>query len=180
MRKNHNLPSYVAFVNLVKAYNTANHELLLTLLEKCGAPPCFVLAVEQMYQNLVVDLKIEKEVQELPHSVDVRQGNNMALVLFLFLMSAFVETLEVKWKNTGIEVCTIQSVIGEKLTNGEGKLQGHLPKDYLSKALTAVEILQCLYVDNRAFIFASCADLARGLELVYKHFGRLGLKMHIG
>ncbi len=64
MRKNHSLPSYVAFVDLVKAYDTANNELLLTLLEKYGALLCFVSAVERMYQDLVVVvLKIEKEVQ---------------------------------------------------------------------------------------------------------------------
>jgi hypothetical protein len=37
MRKNHNLPSYVAyvaFVDLVKAYDMANHNLLLDLLER--------------------------------------------------------------------------------------------------------------------------------------------------
>ncbi len=102
MRKNHNLLSYVAFVDLVKAYDTANHKLLLTLLKKYGAPPCFLSAVKQMYQNLVVVLKIEKKVQELPQSVCVRQDNNMSPVLFLFLMSAFVETLEVEWKNAGI------------------------------------------------------------------------------
>ncbi len=39
MRKNHNLPSYVAFVDLVKAYNTANHSLLLDILERFGALP---------------------------------------------------------------------------------------------------------------------------------------------
>ncbi len=60
-----------------------------------------------MYQNLVIVLKIEKEVQELPQSVGVRQGNNMAVVLFLFLMSAFAEILEVEWKNAGIEVCMV-------------------------------------------------------------------------
>ncbi len=62
MCKNHDLPSYVAFVDLVKAYGTANHELLLTLLKKYGAPPRFVSAVERMYQDLVVVLKMEKEV----------------------------------------------------------------------------------------------------------------------
>jgi hypothetical protein len=31
--KNFNLPSFVAFVDLVKAYNTANHNLLLKVLE---------------------------------------------------------------------------------------------------------------------------------------------------
>ena len=39
MRKNHDRQSYVAFVDLVKEYDTANHELLLSLLEKYGAPP---------------------------------------------------------------------------------------------------------------------------------------------
>jgi hypothetical protein len=38
----------------------------------------------------------------------------MAPVLFLFLMSAFAETLETEWKNAGIGVCRVQSVIGEK------------------------------------------------------------------
>jgi hypothetical protein len=57
-----------------------------------------------MYQNLVFVLKIEKEVQELPQSVGVQQGKNMAPVLFLFLMSDFAETLKVEWKNAGRSV----------------------------------------------------------------------------
>jgi hypothetical protein len=43
-----------------------------------------------------------------------------------------------------------------------------------------VEILQCLYVDDGAFIFATRADLTKGLDLIYKHFACLGLKIHIG
>jgi hypothetical protein len=55
----------------------------------------------------VVVLKIEKETVELPQSDGVRQGDNMAPVLFLFLMSAFAETLEIEWKAAGINVCTV-------------------------------------------------------------------------
>ena len=43
--KNHDLPSFVAFVDLVKAYDTANHELLVKILERYGAPPKFVAAI---------------------------------------------------------------------------------------------------------------------------------------
>jgi hypothetical protein len=57
----------------------------------------------------------------------------MAPVLFLFLMSAFAETLKIEWKNSSISVCTVQSVIGTDLANGRGKLRGHKPKDYLSR-----------------------------------------------
>jgi hypothetical protein len=104
----------------------------------------------------------------------------MVPVLFLFLMSAFAETLETEWKNAGIGICTVQSVIGKRLLAGKGKLRGHLPKDYLSQGLTAVAILQCLYVDDGAFIFTSCTDLKKGLTLIHKHFEQLGLEMHIG
>ena len=40
-RHNHDLASYVGFVDLVKAYNTANHVLLVDILCKYGAPPKF-------------------------------------------------------------------------------------------------------------------------------------------
>jgi hypothetical protein len=74
-----------------------------------------------------------EESCQLTQSVGVRQGDdNMAPVLFLFLMSAFAETLGTEWKSAGFGVCTVQSVIGEKLLAGKGKLRGHLPKDYLS------------------------------------------------
>jgi hypothetical protein len=70
MQKNHNLPPYIACVNLVKAYDMSNHDLL-HILKQYGAPPQFVSAVKQIYQDLVVVLKIEKRVVELPQSVGV-------------------------------------------------------------------------------------------------------------
>ena len=71
MRKNHNMDSYVGFVDLVKAYNTANHKLLLEILKKYGAPPKFVSVVERMYQDLAVVLKIGKCVEEIIQEVGV-------------------------------------------------------------------------------------------------------------
>jgi hypothetical protein len=71
----------------------------------------------------------------------------------------FAETLEAEWKNAGIEVFTVQSYVGKKLMSGEGKLRGHLSKEYLARTLTAIKNLQCLYVDDGAFIFASPADM---------------------
>jgi hypothetical protein len=37
-RRNHDLASYVGFIDLVKAYDMANHDLLLRILERYGAP----------------------------------------------------------------------------------------------------------------------------------------------
>ena len=171
LQKNHTLPSHVAFADLVKAYDTANnHNILLNILEQYGAPPRFIAAVARIYRDLIVVLKIEKEIVELPQTVGVRQGDNMAPVLFLFLMSAFAETLEVAWREAGIEVCTVRSVTGTRLTAGN-----------LARNLTAVEIFQCfLYVDYGAFISSSRDNLIQGIDLIHHHFARLGLEMHIG
>ncbi len=89
---------FVAFVDLVKAYDTANHDLLLKILKKYGAPPKFVAAIKTMYTDLTVVLKIDKEICGILQSMGVRQGDNMAPVLFLFLVSAAAETLELAWK----------------------------------------------------------------------------------
>ncbi len=39
LRRQHNLYTYVIFADLVKAYNTYNHKLILEILEQYGAPP---------------------------------------------------------------------------------------------------------------------------------------------
>ena len=38
-RQNHYLPTYVAFVDLVKAFDTVDHALMIQILKKYGAPP---------------------------------------------------------------------------------------------------------------------------------------------
>jgi hypothetical protein len=113
--KNHHLLLFVAFVDLVKIYDIANHDLLLCIFKKYGAPPKFVASIHTMYISLVVILKFEKEIQEILQSIGVHQGNNMAPLLFLFLMSAAAETLEVKWCEAGIAVLKVAHTCDDKL-----------------------------------------------------------------
>jgi hypothetical protein len=61
----------VGFVDLVKAYATANHDLLLRILKRYGAPPKFVASIQSIYTNSVCMLKIEKITAEIPQSVGV-------------------------------------------------------------------------------------------------------------
>jgi hypothetical protein len=97
------------------------------------------------------------EVTKIPQSVGVCQGDNMAPVLFLFLMTAFVETLELVWKQQDIPVLSVMTAAGADLI--DGKICNHTPAMFRSNKLTAYEILQCLYVDDGAFPFGSREDL---------------------
>jgi hypothetical protein len=127
----------------------------LTFLRSMVPPPRFIATIKKCYQDLTIVLKIKKEVIKLPQTVGVRQGNNMAPVLFLFLMSAFTKTLETEWRITGIDIRNVHLVTGLDLAACKGIIRGHLPKEYLSRTLTAIYILQCLYIDNGAFNFSS-------------------------
>jgi hypothetical protein len=46
--------------------------------------------------------------------------------------------------------------------------------------LSAYKIFQCLYVDDGAFPFDTQDILSKGMNLVFKHFARFGLEMHMG
>jgi hypothetical protein len=44
--------------------------------------------IERLYKDAEIEIKIGKENRTIPYSVGVKQGDNMAPVLFLFLMQA--------------------------------------------------------------------------------------------
>ncbi len=177
-RRNHDLAMYVGYVDLVKAYDMANHTLLLCIFERYGAPPKFVAAIQMIYTDNICMLKIEKEIFEIPQSVGIHQGDNMAPVLFLFLMMAFAETLEIVWRQQEIPIVSVMVAKGDNMING--KICSHTLTMFKLTKLTGYKILQCLYVDDGAFLFGMRGDLQRGMDLIYHHFGRFGSEMHIG
>ena len=89
-RHNHDLPTYVAFADLVKAFDTVDHTLMLQILKKYGAPPKLRSSVARMYQDLKVVLNIGKTEETISLTVVVRQGYCMTPVLFLSMVMAFV------------------------------------------------------------------------------------------
>ena len=63
-RQNHDLATYVGFVYLVKAYNTANHKLLLRILEQNRAPPNSLRQSKHYTPTTYVSSKLKKKKQK--------------------------------------------------------------------------------------------------------------------
>ncbi len=119
-------------------------------------------------------MKIGREKAEIDQEVGVRQGDNVSSVIFLFLMSAFAETLEKEWKQS-----SLPEAIFKNVTNAsKGQLTGHL-KGSAKRGLDLI-IHQILYIDNGAFLFEMREDATLGLNLINKVYAKLGLEMHIG
>eukprot|EP00978_Attheya_sp_CCMP212_P004001 scaffold8535_cov32-Attheya_sp.AAC.1 len=107
LRRNHNLPTWALFVDLVKAFDTANHALMYRILEKYGVPPQLCNVIKSLYEDASVNLKVgTADPRSTPYTVGVKQGDAMAPVLFLFLIQAFAETLEEEWEEAEIDIPT--------------------------------------------------------------------------
>jgi hypothetical protein len=87
-RRYHNKETWALFVDLVNAYDTINHKLLFALLEQYVVPPRLAKAIQQLYTSVNVTLQIGKEKRFVSYTVGIQQGNNMAPILFLFVMQA--------------------------------------------------------------------------------------------
>ena len=104
---------------LVKAYDTANHKLMFDILKKYGAPPKLVSAIERMYTDLKVVLKIGKEITKINQTVGVRQGDPMSPVLFLFIIASLPETLEQEWEKADIPKASFHHTPLHNLQKGQ-------------------------------------------------------------
>ena len=129
-----------------------------------------------MYQDLKVVLKIEKIEEKMSQTVGVRQVDCMAPVLFLFMVMVFSETLETEWIKADLKMINLRQHTHS--THDVGKLTVHKKKCF--EQGTLLSLFCVLYVDNGALTFEYRDQLTRGLNLIYQHFTRFGLEMHIG
>jgi hypothetical protein len=175
LRRNHNMETWGLFVDLVKAFDTANHDLLYEILEIYGVPPQLLDVIKRLYDGASVNLKIgEAEPRSIPYTVGVKQGDAMAPVLFLFLIQAFAETIEEEWEKAEIEIPSFN--FHRNRERPIGRLVGQRTQ---SKG-TLILLNNLLYVDDGAFIFTNREDMEKAAGLIFDHFAKFGLIMHIG
>jgi hypothetical protein len=122
---------------------------------------------------LNVVIKIGKKEKKIKQEVGVRQGDNVSSVIFLFLVSAFAETLEKEWTSNNIPQTEFKNITNMP----EGQLTGHT-RENLQRGINLI-IHQILYINDGAFFFQTREDAERGLEMIHKVFALFGLEMHI-
>ena len=72
-RKEHNLPTDVLFVDLVKAFNTINYDFLFKVLKKYGYPPALIDVITRMYHNFNLEFAVGKASKSIPYTIGVHR-----------------------------------------------------------------------------------------------------------
>jgi hypothetical protein len=66
-RKQHGKNTWAIFVDLVKAFDTADHKLLFMILKKYGFPDSLISVIEKMYKDSVVIFKTGSKTRDIPY-----------------------------------------------------------------------------------------------------------------
>jgi hypothetical protein len=82
-------------------------------------PPKICKVIGRLYKDLKVVFVLGKHKVTIHQSVGVRQGDNMAPVLFLFLMADFHDLLEDAFDEEGVERISVLKESDETFRKGQ-------------------------------------------------------------
>lgn len=85
----HNQDLFVAFIDLAKAFDTVNRDLLWQILERFGTPPKFLSVLKKLHEDTQATVLAYGERSEpFNINVGVKQGCVIAPVIFNVFMAA--------------------------------------------------------------------------------------------
>ena len=90
-RKEHGLGTWVAFIDLVKAFDSVPRDILWEVLAKFGVPDGMIRVIQALYMDIKIDTTIDGVQIDIQNKVGVKQGAKESPVLFNFVIQAAME-----------------------------------------------------------------------------------------
>jgi hypothetical protein len=163
LRHKHMLPTWALFVDLVKAFDTIDRELMFQILAKFGIPESMIYVIRRLYDENQIKLSVGTEKGSVKNTIGVKQGNDMAAVLFIIVMQAMAETLTPLWQHA--EIVTPEFRFHKETKSCYGKMKGQCT----TTKGTAFNLFLSLYVDDGSFLFENKRALEKGTSILYHH-----------
>jgi hypothetical protein len=177
-RRHHGKETYALFIDIVKAFDSVNHKALYAILGKFGIPEELIKIIKKkkMYTGCSVQIKVGKEKREIEYTSGVQQGDNMAGILFLFVIQAATETY------VPIQMPEEESIEFRyfKIQREEKKQRGKLVGQNTTSKGEKLHINNSLYMDDGAFLFTTLQALQTNAQEIFNHFAKFGLLVHVG
>lgn len=161
---------FMAFVDLSKAFDTVQRDLLWDILLRFGCPSKFVNILRQFHDGMNARVTIGgQESASFPVCTGVRQGCVLAPVLFNIFLLCVTQLLHKEIEdNSGVTVVY--------------RLDGNLFNIRRLQATTKlhrVRVLELQYADDCALVAHTPQDLQAVLDAAVKAYSRMGLTINI-
>ena len=161
---------YVAFVDLSKAFDSVDRELLWKILEKSGCPPRFTQVVRGLHDGMKLQVRYGGDVSE-PFAVSrgVKQGCVLAPVLFNIYVQCVTRMLSALLDRD--HLITLNYRTDRSLFD--------LQKLKAKTKISQTNLLELQYADDCALVADSAQNLQDVLNSVSRLYTRLGLKINV-
>ncbi|CAF4889151.1 unnamed protein product [Pieris macdunnoughi] len=97
-----NCPLYLGFVDYAKAFDTISHKSMWQALGECNVPYEIIELIQNIYQQSVSRVKLDRIGPEIKICRGVRQGDPLSPRIFITVLQSVMKTLQ--WEKKGIEI----------------------------------------------------------------------------
>ena len=160
------IPLYMCFVDLQKAYDSVDRELLWKVLARAGVPAEMVAVIRQFHDGMRARVRMDDgELSDwFLVTQGLRQGCVLSPLLFNVFFAAALEVVIVRFsEDDGI----MQNLVFLKEETGAGT---ETPLDRVRRAVWGM-----LYADDAGVVSRSADGLARMMTIIVQVFGEFGL-----
>jgi hypothetical protein len=168
-RKEHGHDTWVAFIDLVKAFDTISREILWVVLRKLGCPERFVARIKALHDTVIILIRKGDDEIRVRSWAGVRQGDILGPPLFNLYMAAVLFTFRKLKTTSDCEFLTDPSA-GSFVIHGRKRQ---------TKGDTVV-VNEVMYADDTGLLNRTRNDLTLDLRLIRVHFVAFGMNMHAG
>ena len=170
-RREHKKGTWVLFLDLIKAFPSVSRTALPLILAKFGAPPRLVRIIKRLHTDVVAKFKVGDEEVEIENTSGTKQGDPLAAILFLFVIQACLETMDIPKLQFFTATDSVEGSKGRSVSGANWK------KLYGRESF----MIWCsLYADDAGNMFNTREDIEQGAIAIFEHFAKFGLSVHVG
>ena len=161
------IPLYMCFVDLQKAYDSVDRELLWKVLAQAGVSSVMIDVIRKFHDGMRARVRMDDG--ELSEWFEVTQGLRQGCVLSPLLFNIFFAALiEVVLQRFSEDNTILENLV--LLDEGSGRGPDETLLDRVRRAVWGM-----LYADDAGIVSRSLAGLARMMTVIVEVFGAFGL-----
>ena len=166
-------PISMGFVDLKKAFDTVNREMLFAVLERFGCPPTFLALIKALHSGNTATVRIGGELSD---DFEVSMGVKQGCVLAPLLFNVFLLAVTLLATNEPDE--PVQVMAGVRLRYRCDGGASNLQRLRAGGMVDYVSVRDLQYADDAAVLAGGPEELQTEMTLTNRKYSRLGLLMN--